>query len=41
MVLLSLVLLPISITFMRKITRTEGAIALAGYWYYVTVRAVY
>jgi Ca2+/Na+ antiporter len=41
MLLLSLILLPISISSMRKITRAEGAMLLAGYCTYVSLRAVF
>ena len=41
MLLFSLLLLPISITSMRKITRTEGAILLTGYCAYIVFRALY
>jgi len=38
---LALVLLPMSMTTMRRITRTEGAILLVAYGVYMTIRAVW
>ncbi len=41
MLVFSLILLPVSLTSMRKITRIEGAVLLSGYCAYVAVRALY
>jgi cation:H+ antiporter len=40
MLLFSLILLPVSLTSRRKITRIEGAALLSGYCAYVVVRAL-